>query len=319
LSASTRPAQDEGDEMPEPIADAAIALGGAMLFAWFVCAFAQFAALGAGLCRRAPLRSKPSCVRIAAPSRHVTFTLLIALLAAGVPGMLAVLFGKGVVVVAAVETGALIGLWLGAHSEIMRWKSAIATWGCALGFVTMCASTLLLLLHGEAMRVALYVCAIVGAMAFGAGVTAFRFTDSRHRLSPSRAERVLYLVALVLIVTLGAGIGLSSASREFDVSALAAGCVLAAALGVCWMGGAHYRWRITLPDTSKRSAPSSWSASPDAWLVAACGPSAYEPANFDDWVSVYAPPALTSPKIHHASRDSPGRRQRLPRRFAADH
>jgi hypothetical protein len=256
----------------------------------------------------------------------VTFTVLIALLATGVPGMLAALFDKSAVVVAAAETGALIGLWLAAHSEIMRWKRAIAAWGCALGLVTMCASMLLLLLHGDATRVALYVCAIVGAMAFGAGATAFRLTDSRHRLSPSRAERVLYLVALVLIVTLGAGIGLSSASKEFDVSALAAGCVLAAALGVCWMGGARYRWRLsgthinsTLPDTSKRSAPSSWSTSPDAWLVAACGPSAYEPANFDDWVSVYAPPAQTWHKIHHASRDSPGRRQRSSRRSAADH
>jgi hypothetical protein len=305
--------------MPESIADAAIALGGAMLFAWFVCAFAQFAALAPGWRRREPLRAKPSCVRKAVPSRHVTFTLIIALLATGVPGVLAALFDKSAMVVAGAETGALIGLWLAAQSEIMRWKRAIAAWGCALGLVAMCASTLLLLLHGEATRVALYVCAIVGAMAFGAGATAFRFTDSRHRLSPSRTERVLYLVALVLIVTLGAGIGLRSASKEFDVSAVAAGCVLAAALGVCWMGGARHRWRVTLPDTSKRSAPSSWSASPDAWLVAACGPCAYEPANFDDWVSVYQPPAQTSPKIHHASRDSPGRRQRPSRRTTADH
>ncbi len=318
--------------MPEPLADAAIALGGAMLFAGFACAFAQFAALVSGWRRRVPLRAKPSCARQVAPPRQAALAILLPLLATAVPGVLAALFDESVVVVTAAETGALFGLSLAARSEVMLWKRAIAAWGCALGLVTMCASMLFLLLHGEATRVALYVCAILGAMGFGAGAAAFRLAHdtraiSRLSISSSRTERVLYFLALALIVTLGAGIGLSSASKEFDVSALAAGSVLAAALGVCWMGGARHRWRVSgirinaaPPDASKRSALARWNTVPDAWLVAACGPCACEPTNFDDWIAVYPPPPTAAwPPIHHASRDFSRRRRRSSRRIAADH
>lgn len=313
--------------MPEQMADAAISLGGAMLFAWLACAFAQFAAF-------VPVRSKPSCACKVEPPRNVLLSLSFALLATAMPGILAALFAASAVDVAAAESGALIGLWLAARSDFTRWARAIAALGCVLGLATMSASAagmLLLPVHSAATRLALYLCAILAALAFGAAATAFRFardmrTIARYRISPSRVERVLYLLALALIVVLGAGIELASASKEFDVSALGAACMLAAALGVCLMGGARHSWRASgaritrAPlDTTKRSvSAAAWVRVSDAWLVAACGPAAHEPANFDDWIAVYQPPAQTLQKIHHASRDSPRRRRRMVRRVSAN-
>jgi hypothetical protein len=48
---------------------------------------------------------------------------------------------------------------------------------------------------------------------------------------------------------------------------------------------------------------------PDAWLVAACGAAASEPATFDTWLSLYEPPGDSPRGPHHASRDSPRRRR----------
>jgi hypothetical protein len=321
--------------MPEPMADVAISLVAAVLFAWFACAFAQFAMHGASWKRGATTRAKPSCVRKDAPPRRAARTISVALTAIAMPGLLAALFVHHAVAVAAAESGVLVGCWLAAHRDFIRWKRAIAAVGCALALAAMCASVagmLVLPLHAVTLRIALYISAMLGALAFGAAATVFRFardtrTISRHPLAPSRGEHALYLAAFALIVTLGAGIALSPASKEFDVSALGAACMLAAALGVCLMGGARYTRRAAnvrvtraTPDTSKPSALSRWSVVPDAWLVAACGPAAYEPTNFDDWLAVYQPPAAqTGPTIHRASRDCARRRRRSTRRIAADH
>lgn len=307
--------------MPEHLADAALSLGGAMLFAWFACAFAQFAALAPEWARCAPVRVKPCCTRKAEPSRHVLLSISFGLLVTVTPDVLVALFTGKAVAVAAAELGALVGLWLAARSDLTRRSRAITALGCALGFAATSASVACRLLpfHCDGTRMALYMTAMLGALAFGAGVTALRQacntrTMPRKRFPLSRGERTLHFTALALIAALGVGIASEPVSTEFTVSALGASCVLAAALGVRLMSRARryssIRVAHTAHDVLKRSAPERFVCVPDAWLVAASGPAAYEPAAFDDWIPMYEPPTQTLHKIHHASRDSPRRRRR---------
>ncbi|HEV3428341.1 MAG TPA: hypothetical protein VG320_10735 [Paraburkholderia sp.] len=308
--------------MPEHLADAAIFLGAALLFAWFACAFAQFAALAPGWARRAPARVKPPCTRNAEPSRHVLFSISFALLVTVTPGVLAALFTGKAVVVAAAQTGALVGLWLAARCDLMRRSRLITVSGCALGLAATGASVVCMLLppfHTDGIRAALYMTAMLGALTSGAASIALCMVRDmrrlhRKRVPLGRGERMLHYTAFALIGALGVAIVLEPGSMEFTASALGAACVLAAALGARLMGGArrhaHARIAHATHDVSKRSAPERFVVVPDAWLVAACGPAAYQPTDFDTWLSVYEPPAQAVRTMHHASRDSPRRRRR---------
>lgn len=308
--------------MQEQLADVAIALGGAMLFGWFVCAFAQFAALAPGWAPHAPVRIKPRCKRNIAPRRQLLLAISFALILTVPPGAITALLAQNAIAVATAETGALVGLWLATHANLAQHARVTGAVGALLGLAATSASVIDILLaspHPVETRLALYIIATLGAMAFGAFATAYRCARNRKiiarkRAASSRGEHVLHLVAFALIVALGVGMAASQESIEFAASGLGAACVLAAALGVRSVGGARpmreARIGHSAQGVSKRSAPAALVAVPDAWLVAACGPAAYEPANFDTWISVYEAPAQTSHKIHHASRDSPRRRRR---------
>ncbi|WP_322092665.1 hypothetical protein [Paraburkholderia bannensis] len=308
--------------MQQQLAEVAIALGSALLFGWLVCAFAQFAALGPGWVLRAPVRRKPGCKRNLVPQRHLLFAISFALLLTVAPGMIAALFAPRALPVAAAEAGALVGLWLAARANPVRHARVTSALGVGLGVAATGAGVVGMLLasaHPVEMRLAFYMIATLGALAFGAFATAYRMAREqgfieRKRTALSRGEHVLHLAALALIVALGIGMAVSPGSMEFAVSALGAACVLAAALGVRAMGGARHMREARIAhsayDVSKRSAPAPLATVPDAWLVAACGPAAYEPANFDTWISVYEAPVQAQQKIHRASRDSRRRRRR---------
>ncbi|WP_027817176.1 hypothetical protein [Paraburkholderia bannensis] len=308
--------------MQQQLAEVAIALGGAMLFGGFVCAFAQFAALAPGWARRAPVHRKPGCKRNIVPQRHLLFAISFALLSTVAPGVIAALFVPRALPVAAAEAGALVGLWLTARANPVRHASVTSAVGAALGVAATGAGVIGILsasLHSIETRLAFYLIATLGALAFGAFATACRLAREqgfigRKRTALSRGEHVLHLAALALIVALGVGMAVSPGSMEFAVSALGAACVLAVALGVRAMGGARHMRESRIAriahDVSKRSAPAPLAAVPDAWLVAACGPAAYEPANFDTWISVYEAPVQAPHKTYRASRDSRRRRRR---------
>ncbi|WP_322055029.1 hypothetical protein [Paraburkholderia bannensis] len=315
--------------MQQQLAEVAIALGGAMLFGWFVCAFAQFAALAPGWARRAPVHRKPGCKRNIVPRRHLLFAISFALLSTVAPGVIAALFVPRALPVAATEAGALVGVWLAARANPVRYARVTSAVGAVLGVAATGAGVIGIVLasaHPVEMRLAFYMIATLGALAFGAFVTACRLAREqgfigRKRTALSRSEHVLHLAALALIVALGVALGVgmtvSPGSMEFAVSALGAACVLAAALGVRAMGGARHMREARIAriadaahDVSKRSAPAPLATVPDAWLVAACGPAAYEPANFDTWISVYEAPVQTLHTTHRASRDARRRRRR---------
>lgn len=312
--------------MPQQLAGDALCLGGAMLFAWFVCAFAQFAPLASGWIRREPVRARPCCTRTSEPerSRHLWLAISFALLLTITPGVLAALFTQSALAVAAAELGALSGLWLGTRLDLTRRVRVVAAMGCVFGVTATVSSVICMVFiqqHTVSMRVALYMTAIWGAVALGAATFMLAReprTIARKHKPLSRGESALHLTALALIAALGDGfatvhIGTSRSSMEFALSALGAACVLAAALGVRLMGGAR-RMPRTRParstqDVSKRPAPVSLVTVPDSWLVTACGTAAYEPAAFDTWLSLYEPPGETPRDTHHASRDSPRRRR----------
>lgn len=326
--------------MPEQLAGDVAWLGGSLLFAWLVCAFAQLAALAPAWARRAPARAKPRCkhAREVKPRARTALAISFAMLLTVPPGLLAALLAYRPDAVAAAECGALAGLWLGARHDLARRARATAVAGCMVGAVSICvclASFLLLPALPASGRAALYVTATLGALLTGAAANAFACGASmneRRRLPFRPGDRVVHAIAFVLFAVLGYGFAAVPmlASEEFGLSVLVAACVLAAALGVHLMGGAR---RPVTPRPGITRAPADEQASqgnafsrmaskspalarfagmPGEWLVAACGRGALEPESLDIWLADSEEPRA----LHHVAQDLPRRRRNRSRHGA---
>ncbi|WP_028219029.1 hypothetical protein [Paraburkholderia oxyphila] len=325
--------------MPEQLAGDLVWLGGGLVFAWLVCAFAQLSAFAPAWTLRAPRRAKPRCrrAREAKPRSRNALAISFALLLTVPPGLLAALVAHVPDALAAAECGALAGLWLGARRDLAKRARAMAAAGCMVGAASICvafASFLLLPELPASGRAALYITATLGAVLSGAAANALlcgaRMSE-RSRLPLRQGDRVVHAVAFALFAMLGYGFAaVRMASAEFGISVLVAACVLAAALGVRLMGGAR-RPAAPRPGTVRATAgaqatPSQITSKPPArayfvgvprqWLVAAGGRDALEHACFDIWLADCDPPCEAPRASHHASQDLPRRRRNRSRHGA---
>ncbi|NLP59835.1 hypothetical protein [Paraburkholderia sacchari] len=335
--------------MPEQLAGDVAWLGGSLLYAWLACVFAQLAALAPAWARRAPARAKPRCkhAREATPWVRTALAISFALLLTVPPGLLAALLAYRPDAVGAAECGVFAGLWLGARHNLAKRARTTAVAGCMVGAVSIvvCLVSFLMLPALPASgRAALYVTATLGALLTGAAASAFAYSASvgmsggagmneRRRLPFRPGDRVVHAIAFVLFAILGYGFAAVRilASAELGLSVLVAACVLAAAFGVRLMGGAR---RPVAPrpgimrafaggqaDADSRIASKSpvrarFAGVPGAWLMAACGRGAVEPASLDIWLADCEPPFETPRTLHHASQDLPRRRRNRSREGA---
>ncbi|MFD1554517.1 hypothetical protein ACFSHT_02600 [Paraburkholderia silviterrae] len=326
--------------MPEQLAGDLAWLGGGLLFAWLVCAFAQLSAFAPAWALRAPQRAKPRCKRVreVKPRSRIALAISFALLVTVPPGLLAALVAHVPDALAAAECGALAGLWLGARHDLAKRARAMAAAGCMVGAASICvafASFLLLPELPASGRAALYITATLGAVLSGAAANALicgARASERSRLPFRQGDRVIHAIAFALFAILGYGFAaMRMASAEFGLSVLVAACVLAAALGVRLMGGAR-RPAAPRPGTvlasagAQASVPSQIASRPPArahfvgvpgqWLVAAGGRDAFESASLDMWLADCDPPCEAPRASHHASQDLPRRRRNRSRHGA---
>lgn len=329
--------------MPEQLAGDVAWLGGGLLFAWLVCAFAQVSALAPAWARLAPARAKPRCKRAREMTPRVRTALAIsfALLLTVPPGLLAVLLAHLPEAAGAAECGALAGLWLGARHDLAKHARVTAAAGCMVGVVSICVSVtsfLLLPALPASGRAALYVTATLGAVLTGAAANALLCgarMNERRRLPVRQSDCVVQAIAFALFAILGYGFAAVRllASAEFGLSVLVAACVLAAALGVRLMGGAR-RPAAPRPGavvralagtqahapspiaTAKPPAQTHFAGVPRDWLFAPCGSRALEPAAFDAWLADCEPPGEAPRASHHVSQDLPRRKRNRSRHGA---
>lgn len=315
--------------MLEQLAGDVAWLGGGLLFAWLVCAFAQLSALAPAWARRAPQRVKPRCkpVREVRPRSRIALAVSFALLLTMPPGVLAALVAHLPDAVAAAQCGALAGLWLGARHDLARRARATAVAGCLVGVLSICvgfAGLLLLPALPASGRAALYVTATLGAVLTGAAANAFlcgvRMSE-RSRLPFRQGDRVVHVIAFALFAILGYGFAAVRllASVECGLSVLVAACVLGAALGVRLMSGARRPaaprpGTVRAPAVAQANTPSQiarahFAAVTFQWLAAAGGRCALETATVDAWLAD-CEPACEAPRApHHVSQDLPRRRR----------
>jgi hypothetical protein len=311
--------------MREQLSGDIVWLGGGLLYAWLMCAFAQLAALVPARARRAAatVRVKPGCAPHKSPRREyrAAWAICFAVLLIVPPGLLATGVAHAGGSAVAVVAGAVAGAWPGIFLDAGARVRVIAVAGCVGGLAALAGGFAWFLARPEPglpeQRAALYLSVALGALLLGAAASAL---CSEARAGPRRpfttGDRVVHFVALLLGIALGCGFAMASAARELGLPALVGASVLGAALGARLMTGARSRrtGRFVLarhasggrPVTGASALLPSFAGVPDDLLVEACGSGSFAP---ECLYARAAPEEEAAHAVHHVSRDLPRRRR----------